>query len=162
MQAFVFTVDGRRMAVPASLVSAVTPRVRTSPMLGAPPFVPGLMDLRGQLVPVVDASLLCGGPGVPGTIGARIVVLEVPVSPEPGAPAAVRRLGLLVERVLDREELSVGAEAWHPGAMAASLPFLGAVGRAERGEAQLLDAAALLRHARLLGPGTQQAVERIP
>ena len=46
--------------------------------------------------------------------------------------------------------------------MAASLPFLGAVGRAERGEAQLLDAAALLRHARLLGPGTQQAVERIP
>ena len=84
------------------------------------------------------------------------------MAPEPGAPAAVRRLGLLVERVLDREELSVGAEAWHPGAMAASLPFLGAVGRAERGEAQLLDAAALLRHARLLGPGTQQAVERIP
>jgi len=68
----------------------------------APPFLLGMIDLRGECVPVIDLRGKLGLPPVARTVQTRILVLDVEVTG--------RRLvlGLLADRVLEVTPLDGG------------------------------------------------------
>jgi purine-binding chemotaxis protein CheW len=67
-----------------------------------PPYMLGLIDLRGRSVPVLDLRAKLGLPSVPPTETTRILVLEVEVG---GRPLF---LGLVADRVIEVLAFSAG------------------------------------------------------
>jgi len=68
----------------------------------APPFMMGVIDVRGTGVPVVDLRVKLGLPPVPPTDQTRIIVLEVGV----GVGSQARLMGLMADRVFEVTPLS--------------------------------------------------------
>ncbi|WP_239700504.1 chemotaxis protein CheW [Massilia sp. 9096] len=141
-----FYIGPGRFALPLSAVERVLPLARLAPLPGAPYFVPGLLDLHGEAIPVIDLSRLAGTPPDAVRYDTRILLVEVP------ALGRMRRLGLQAEHVAGVLELA--AEPFAPGVVAA--PWLGALARGaapapglDGGLLQLLDPA------RLLAPETE-------
>lgn len=66
----------------------------------APSFMAGILDVRGQGVPVVDLRVKLGLNAVPATEQTRILVLEVPV----GERSLI--MGLIADRVIEVALLS--------------------------------------------------------
>ncbi|MBE7501275.1 MAG: purine-binding chemotaxis protein CheW [Verrucomicrobiales bacterium] len=67
-----------------------------------PPFIRGVINLRGKIIPVVDLRIQFGLPPAPPTDHTCVVVVHTPAG-----PAAHRETGLLVDSV--EEVLSLGA-----------------------------------------------------
>lgn len=65
----------------------------------SPPFLVGLIDVRGESVPVIDLRIRLGLPAVPSTEQSRILVLDAAIT---GRPAGI---GMLVDRVFEVTEL---------------------------------------------------------
>ncbi|MEO7456817.1 MAG: chemotaxis protein CheW [Gemmatimonadaceae bacterium] len=53
MQALLFMVDARRCAIRLADVSEVVPAVEVTPLPGAPSIVEGVVNVRGDIVPVI-------------------------------------------------------------------------------------------------------------
>jgi purine-binding chemotaxis protein CheW len=132
-----FALAGEEYAVPTRCVREVVRTADYTPLPGAPPFLLGVLNLRGDILALVDLCALLGLPG--------------------GGPADRAHILVLGE---DRPEFGVLADAAHevrtllPGEVlplpdsvsAAARPFLRGVTR----EALiLLDGAALLKDSRL-------------
>ena len=66
----------------------------------APPFLAGMIDVRGQGVPVVDLRLKLGLPPAAPTEHTRIVVLEVPLA------QATVTMGMVADRVIEVTDLA--------------------------------------------------------
>lgn len=81
--------------LPASSVRSIVPAVRCRPIDGAPEYVVGLMDYRGQPVPVIDLCRLCLQRAARELYSSRIVLVDYPT-----ARGSVL-LGLLAENVLE-------------------------------------------------------------
>jgi purine-binding chemotaxis protein CheW len=64
-QALVFTLDGRPCALAARDVEELIPTVAITPLPGAPPIVEGLMNVRGEIVPLIDLRRRLGLPERP-------------------------------------------------------------------------------------------------
>jgi chemotaxis-related protein WspB len=143
MKVMVFHIGVARYALPLAAIERVLPVARLTPLPGAPHFVPGLLDLHGEAIPVIDLSRLAGSPPDAVRYDTRILLLEVP------ALGRLRRLGLKAERVSG--VLALDAEPAAHGVAAA--PWLGAVARdpapAASGTGGMLQ---LLEPARLLAP----------
>jgi purine-binding chemotaxis protein CheW len=90
-----FRVGSADYALPASHVLHLESFERATHVPGAPPYVAGLVHVRGRVVPVVDLRARFGLPAVPREIDHRIVVVQV------GARVA----GLLVDSA--REVLNI-------------------------------------------------------
>lgn len=69
----------------------------------APDFLLGLIDVRGQAVPVMDLRLKLGLPSAEVTENTRIVVLDV------DGAAGQLVLGMLADRVFEVTELDAGS-----------------------------------------------------
>ncbi len=67
-------VAGRTCACELSGVREIIPNRRATPLPGAPPFVTGLINLRGSIVTVIDLSVRLDGPSVPAGSGSIILV----------------------------------------------------------------------------------------
>lgn len=79
-------------------VSAVLEILDMRPMFRlpeAPPYLAGLIDVRGRGVPAIDLRVKLGLPPVPATENTRILVLEVMVGERPVT------LGLIADRVIE-------------------------------------------------------------
>ncbi|HWT96333.1 MAG TPA: chemotaxis protein CheW [Terriglobales bacterium] len=79
-------------------VSAVLEILDMRPMFRlpeAPPYLAGLIDVRGRGVPAIDLRVKLGLPPVPATENTRILVLEVTV----GERQVI--LGLIADRVIE-------------------------------------------------------------
>lgn len=136
MRAFVFVAAGARYAMDASAIQAVHPLVHARPVAGAPTWLRGVIDVHGEMVPLVDACALLGGGEVTRTLGARVLLVDTGEV----RGQARGRFALAVDRVLDPEDLELDG-AWRGGS--GLHPWLGAV-VAHGGEAaQILDPAAL-------------------
>jgi purine-binding chemotaxis protein CheW len=122
----VFEIDGRRFALPASSVRELVRAVAIVPLPMAPPIVEGVIDLRGQVVPVVD-------------IRPRLGLEPRPVEPADHLIIA-RSRGRLVALRVDRalELVATAADGREPGA--AGSPR---VARLADGLAPILDPEAL-------------------
>ena len=80
------------------LAAAIT-RVPT-----APPYMRGVVNVRGSAIPVVDLRLKFGLPTVPDTVNSRIVVLELDLE---GQLAVVGGLADSVHEVLELERSQI-------------------------------------------------------
>jgi chemotaxis-related protein WspB len=134
MKVMVFHIGRERYALPLASVHRVLPVARLKALPGAPHFVPGLLDLHGEALPVIDVSRLAGTPPDAVRYDTRILLVDVPVA------GRARRLGLKCERVvgvaaIDGPLLEAGV---------ACAPWLGQVAPDTHGMLQLLDPARLL------------------
>lgn len=88
-------IDHEIFAIPVDAVREILGTRPAAALPGAPPFLLGLIDVRGQSVPVVDLRVKLGLPAVTATDQTRIVVLEAEVA---GRPLS---LGLVADRVFE-------------------------------------------------------------
>lgn len=91
----VFTVAGRTRCCDIEAVREIVPITPTTRLPGAPPYVRGLINLRGSLVTVVDAALcLYGVPAIDAA--ASILLVE----------RSGRVAGVIVDDVFDMQSLA--------------------------------------------------------
>jgi chemotaxis-related protein WspB len=134
MKMMVFHIGRERFALPLASVLRVLPVARLKALPGAPHFVPGLLDLHGEALPVIDVSRLAGTPPDAVRYDTRILLIDV------YAAGRARRLGLKCERVAGVAAIDGPlAEAG-----VACAPWLGQVAPDALGMLQLLDPARLL------------------
>jgi purine-binding chemotaxis protein CheW len=88
-------VDQDVFAVPVGSVQEILDMRPLFRVPNAPPYLVGLIDVRGQGVPAIDLRVKLGVAATPATETTRILVLEVPVQG--------RRLvmGLIADRVIE-------------------------------------------------------------
>jgi len=82
-----FSVAGTEYVLPAADVVQMESFSGATPVPGTAPFVAGLVQMRGKVVPVVDLRARFGLPAAEPTIDSRVVVVQV----------GERTVGLLVD-----------------------------------------------------------------
>ncbi len=82
-------------AVPVELVLEILDLRKVSRVPEAPPYMLGLIDLRGRSIPVLDLRAKLGLPAAAATDATRILVVEAMIS---GRPLV---LGLVADRVIE-------------------------------------------------------------
>ena len=140
-----FEVGGRTYGCDTAAVREIVPFRRCTRLPGAPPYVCGLVNLRGTIVTVLDLGLRLGGPAVSRDEGSVILV-------EQGG----RVVGLGVDAMLDVQSFAAGeVEAADAGGGAgdgsgvATAAAVRGVARVGRGVAVLLDVGSIIRQALL-------------
>jgi purine-binding chemotaxis protein CheW len=91
----VFNVADAEYTIPASAVVQLESYQGATPVPGTVPHVAGIIQVRGQVIPVIDLRRLFGHPPAPSTIDTRVIVTE----------QGGRQVGLLVDK--SREVLRV-------------------------------------------------------
>ncbi len=166
MRSFVVVVGGHRFAIESSLVKAVHPLVRAQPVPGAPPFVVGVIDVHGALLPLVDgARLLLGSGEVAQTLGARVLVMGSAMDPsgtgsgEPNALEESRMLRFAMSvDALEDDAVVPESGRWEAGPGAAA--WIGSVERLNGVALQRFHPGALARaHAQLTAPAQRVSTE---
>jgi chemotaxis signal transduction protein len=112
-----FEVGSEPYAIPALQVEQVLRMVALSPLPGAPPLFEGVVNVRGQLLPVFSVHRWRGLPPCEPRPEHHLLVVN----------AAGTRAALHVDRVLGLEDIAeetlAGPEGWAPG----SAPLAGAL-----------------------------------
>ena len=90
---------GALYGIPGEVVREIVPLAPTTRLPGAPPHVRGIMNLRGQLVTVVDLAQRLTGDVARNADASTIVV-----------QSAGRTLGLTVDDVRDVQSVEEGSE----------------------------------------------------
>jgi purine-binding chemotaxis protein CheW len=98
----VFKVAGAEYAIPASEVLQMESFTGATPVPGAPAHVAGLVQVRGRVVPVVDARARFGMPPGERTLDSRVVVGQL----------GARTVGLLVDSA--REVMKLAPDQLQP------------------------------------------------
>lgn len=98
----VFKLAGAEYVVPASEVVQMESFSGATPVPGTAPYVAGLTQIRGRVVPIIDLRARFGLPSAAPTLDSRIVVVE----------KGTRVVGLLVDSA--REVTRLDAEQLRP------------------------------------------------
>jgi purine-binding chemotaxis protein CheW len=88
-------IDQEVFAVPVDTVVEILDMRPMFRLPEAPPYLAGLIDVRGRSVPVIDLRVKLGLPATATTETTRILVLEITIE---GRPLA---LGLIADRVFE-------------------------------------------------------------
>ncbi len=88
-------IDHEVFAVPVESVLEILDMRRVSRIPEAPPYMLGLLDLRGRSVPVLDLRAKLGLPAHTATDTTRILVVEMTIAERPLV------LGLIADRVIE-------------------------------------------------------------
>jgi chemotaxis-related protein WspB len=126
-------ISGQRYAFPAVEVEEIIPLIPCRSLAGVPPYVSGLIDYRGNAVPVVDlGTMICGTPCA-RYYSTRILLTRIQGN----------LLGLIGEEVTISQRWN--DEQWKPlGVAQRQTPFLGPVVNDDQGFIQRVEAALLL------------------
>lgn len=108
-----------RYALDARRIVEVVPMVNLKPLPHTAPYVAGLFDYRGMLVPVIDLCRLTTANRCGAYLTTRIVLVEYP-----GAEDRTHTLGLLAEQVTETIKLK-DSEFQSPGIHTTEAPYLG-------------------------------------
>lgn len=90
-------------AIDACSVREILDPVPVTAVPNARPFVDGLINVRGKVVPLADLRLLFGMPRTPSTLDTRIVVIEADLDGEPTL------VGLTTDKVYEVTELAAAS-----------------------------------------------------
>lgn len=93
-------IDREIFAVEVDQVREILDLRPISRIPNAPPFLAGMIDVRGQGVPVIDLRTKLGLPPVTPTENTRIIVLEVPVG------SRQITMGMISDRVIEVTSLA--------------------------------------------------------
>lgn len=102
-QVLMLGMGGELFAIDAGIVREILDPVPVTEVPGAKPFVNGVINVRGKVVPLADLRLRFGMPAKANTIDTRIVVVEIELD---GYPTAV---GLLADKVYEVGELEAAS-----------------------------------------------------
>ena len=91
----VFSVAAAEYAIPAAAVVQLESFAGATPVPGTLPHVAGIIQVRGQVIPVIDVRRLFGYPAAETTLDTRVIVTE----------QSGRQVGLLVDK--SREVLRI-------------------------------------------------------
>ncbi len=91
----VFSVAGTEYALPSAVVRQLETFQGATRVPGTAPFVAGIIQIRGQVIPVIDLRKLFGHESVEPTLDTRVIIAE----------HDVRRVALIVDR--SREVLRI-------------------------------------------------------
>jgi purine-binding chemotaxis protein CheW len=72
-----FVTGSRNYAIPISFIKEIIRLVEILPVSELPPFVAGVINLRGQMVPVIDFLHRAGAGYTQKTIKTRIIILRI-------------------------------------------------------------------------------------
>lgn len=95
----VFSVAGAEYTIPAAAVVQLESYQGATPVPGTAAHVAGIIQVRGQVIPVIDLRRLFGQPAVEVTLDTRVIVTE----------QGGRQVGLLVDK--SREVLRIDSAA---------------------------------------------------
>jgi len=95
--------SGEAFALEAGIVSEILDLVPVTLVPNAPDHAPGLINVRGKVVPLIDLRVRLGMSIGPNTIDTRIVVIETVLEGEPTI------VGLLADKVFEVTEIDMGA-----------------------------------------------------
>lgn len=95
MEMLTMALAGEMFALDAIIVSEILDLIPITAVPNAPDHAPGLINVRGKVVPLVDLRVLFGMPCGQHTIDTRIVVIEVTVDGEPTT------VGILADKVYE-------------------------------------------------------------
>jgi len=128
LQLVSFVVGAEEYAIPILAVQEINRMMAITRVPQSPPFVEGVINLRGKVIPVVDLRKRFGMPINQNTGDERIIVVEVQ-----GATEA-RVLGFTVDRV--NRVLRIGSDIVEPApamACGADSEYVLGVGKLEEG-----------------------------
>jgi len=91
--------DREIFAVPVDTVREILDMRPVSRLPHAPPFMMGMIDVRGQAVPIIDLRIKLGMKPVPPDEMTRILVLDIPLN------GKSRAMGLVADRVFEVADL---------------------------------------------------------
>jgi purine-binding chemotaxis protein CheW len=151
-QYLIFVIGGEEFAVPVLRVREIVAYGPVTRVPAAPPWIRGVVNLRGLVLPVVDLALKFGLPAT--AVGQRtcIVVIELTLAGEPTA------MGVAADAVTDVEALAPGdIEPPPPFGSTVRIEFLVGMRRTERGFVQLLDIDKVLSTDELLAAASLEA-----
>lgn len=77
-QFLTFQLEGESFGIPISVVREINRVTDVTPVPKAPPFVKGVMNLRGKIIPVIDLRLKFDMPATEFTRDTCIIVIETP------------------------------------------------------------------------------------
>lgn len=92
-QAVIFAIGREQYGVGISSVREVVPWSEPTPLPQAPPLVEGVINLRGEVFPVVDLARRFGRPAGERKVDSRIMIVDL--------PGEAGRVGLVVDQVLE-------------------------------------------------------------
>ena len=136
----VFEVGGRVFALPVSRVVSLIRAVAVEPVPGAPAIVEGLINVRGQIVAVLDVRVRFGLPARPVSPTDHLIL----------ASAGPRTVALRVDRVVDLVRLE-GDHIEEIGGVLPGIRDLSAVASLPEGLLMIQDVRALLAEAESTG-----------
>jgi purine-binding chemotaxis protein CheW len=103
LEVLTLDLEGEIFAIEAEQVREILDLVPITEVPGSQPFVKGLINVRGRVVPFADPRLRFGMEERPPTIDTRIVVIEVELD---GDPTTV---GIRADKVYEVTELAAAA-----------------------------------------------------
>lgn len=103
VQAVVFNLGGETFALPVGTVREILDHREAFRMPQGPEWLVGLIDVRGEAIPMVDLRIRLGLPAAAVGVTTRVLVVDVPAADGPGG-GRLLTLGLIVDRVLDVAE----------------------------------------------------------
>lgn len=109
--------EGEIFAIEAGIVREILDLVPVTEVPNARPFVGGLINVRGKVVPLADLKVRFGMERKPPSIDSRIVVVEIDLDGEPTI------VGILADKVFEVTEIA--------GATMEATPRVGLRWRAE-------------------------------
>lgn len=95
--------DDEVFAIEAEMVREILDMIPVTAVPNARPFVGGLINVRGKVVPLLDLRVKFGLPPAPTTIDTRIVVIEAVVTGEPMV------IGFLADKVFEVVEATAAS-----------------------------------------------------
>ncbi len=137
-----FQLGSDRYALAAQDVVEVLPLIALKQLPQAPRGIAGLLNYRGQPVPVLDLSLLALGQPAAQRVSTRLLITRYPVADAAGAPAE-KLLALLVERATEAVVKEPG-DFVPAGVDSAGARYLGPVAPDARGFIQRIELDVLL------------------
>jgi len=138
MHVVVWTAGDVRYAIATEHVVEVVPLVETRAIPHCPPWVDGLMNYRGALLPLLDVRRLIDDHATVRQRATRIVMVEL------GHELAGERLGLIVESLESVEHCDFDDAHAHPGLTLPDARYLGPVATMTDAAVQLVDVHRLL------------------
>ena len=122
MLAVVFALEGERYAIPLARIREIVRAVALARIPGSPVLVEGIANVRGKLVPVLDARRRFGHTARGTTLSDQLIIVD----------AGTRDLALHVDDVVGVTDISDDAIV-DPGSLVKRSPFIGGLAAVQDG-----------------------------
>src|SRR5690349_10481722 len=99
LEVLTLSLDGELFAIDAGCVREILDLVAVTEVPGSQPFVNGLINVRGKVVPLADLRLKFGMEQKDATVDTRVVVIEIDLAGDQTT------IGLLADKVYEVTEI---------------------------------------------------------